>query len=43
MEIIAVGSRNFVEIVKGEPGMKAKGRRISGTADKSCPREPQAS
>jgi hypothetical protein len=26
---VAVGSRDFVEIIKEEPGMKAKGRRIS--------------
>ena len=42
-ENIAVGSRNFVEIIKGELGMKAKGRRISGTDEDSGLREPQAS
>jgi hypothetical protein len=30
-ESIAVESRSFVETAKGELGMKAKGRRISGT------------
>ena len=42
-ESIAVGSRNFVAIIKGELGMKAKGRRISGTDDESGLREPQSS
>ncbi|MGA7644322.1 MAG: hypothetical protein WBW56_19145, partial [Syntrophobacteraceae bacterium] len=42
-ESIAVGSRNFVEIVKGEIGINAKGRRISGTDEKSGLRQPQAS
>ncbi len=35
--------RNFVEIVKGELGMNAKERRISGTDEESGLREPQAS
>ena len=42
-ESIAVGSRNFVEIIKGELGINAKGRRISGTDEESGLREPQAS
>ena len=41
-ESIAVGSRNFVEIIKGELRMNAKGRRISGTDEESGLREPQA-
>ncbi|MGO9687795.1 MAG: hypothetical protein ACLP2X_04495, partial [Syntrophobacteraceae bacterium] len=40
---IAVGTRKFIEIIKGEPGMKVKGRWISGTDEESCLREPQAS
>jgi hypothetical protein len=35
--------RNFVEIIKRELGMNAKGRRISGTDEESGLREPQAS
>jgi len=42
-ESMAAGSRNFAEIVKGEPGMRAKGRRISGTDEESDLREPHAS
>ncbi len=39
---MAVGSRNFIEIMKGGPGMKTKGRRISGTHEESGLREPRA-
>jgi hypothetical protein len=42
-ENIAVGSRKFVESRKGEPGMKAEGRRICGTGEEAGLREPQAS
>ena len=42
-ESIAVGSRNFVEMVEGELGINAKGRRISGTDEESGLRQPQAS
>jgi putative transposase len=42
-ESIAVGSRNFVEMVKGELGINAKGRRISGTDEESGLRQPRAS
>lgn len=39
----AVGSWNFVEIIKAELGIKAKGRRISGADDQSGLREPDTS
>lgn len=42
-ESIAVGSRNFVEMVKGELRIKAKGRRISGTDEESGLRQSQDS
>jgi len=34
--------RKFVGVIKGEPGMKAKGRRICGTDDEPGLRELQA-
>ena len=42
-ESISVGSRKFVESIKIELRMKAKGRRICGTDDESSLRGPQAS
>jgi putative transposase len=41
-ESVAVGSREFVETVKGKLGIRAKRRRFSGTVDESMLREPQA-
>ncbi len=41
-ESIAAGSRNLVRIMKGEPGMGAKGGGISGTDGEPGLREPQA-
>ena len=41
-ESIAVGSRDFVDVVKRGLRVKAKGRRISGMGDYSELREPQA-
>jgi putative transposase len=41
-ESIAVGSRDFVETVKAKPGIRTKGRRISGMDDDSRFHEPQA-
>jgi len=40
---IAARSRKFVEVIKGEPGMKAKGRRICGTHGEPGLRNSQAS
>ena len=40
-ESIAVGSRDFVDVIKRGLGVKAKGRRISGMDDESALREPQ--
>jgi len=40
-EGIAVGNRDFVDIIKRGLGMKAKGRRIYGMDDESALREPQ--
>ena len=41
-ESVAVGSRNFVEILKSKLGVRAKRRRFSGTDDEAVLREPQA-
>ncbi len=41
-ESIAVGSRDFVEIVRAGLGIREKGRRISGTDGESNLSEPQA-
>ena len=41
-ESVAVGSRSFVETIKGKLGIRAKRRRFSGTDDESTLREPQA-
>ena len=41
-ESIAVGSRDFVDVIKRGLRVKAKGRRISGRDDDSELREPQA-
>ncbi len=41
-EGIAVGSRDFVDVIKRGLGMRAKGRRIYGMDDESALREPQA-
>jgi putative transposase len=35
-ESIAVGSRDFVDVIKRGLGVKAKGRRISGMDDESA-------
>ena len=40
--VIAIGSRNFVDVLKREPGVKAKGRRISGMDCESALRERQS-
>ncbi len=40
-ESIAVGSRDFVDVIRRGLGVKAKGRRISGMDDESALREPQ--
>jgi hypothetical protein len=40
---IAVGSKDFVESIKAGPGIRAKGRRISGVKADSSLREPQNS
>ena len=42
-ESVAVGSRDFVETIKAKLGIRAKGRRITGMAGRSCLSEPQAS
>jgi hypothetical protein len=39
----ALGNRNFIDIIKGELGMKAKRTKIFGTDDESSLREPLAS
>ena len=41
-ESVAVGSRSFVETIKGKLGVRAKRRRFSGTDDEATLREPQA-
>ncbi len=41
-ESVAVGSRDFVETIKGRLGVRAKRRRFSGTDVESTLREPQA-
>jgi putative transposase len=41
-ESVAVGSRDFVETIKGKLGVRAKRRRFSGTDDEATLREPQA-
>jgi REP element-mobilizing transposase RayT len=41
-ESVAVGSRNFVETIKGKLGVRAKRRRFSGTDEEATLREPQA-
>ena len=41
-ESVAVGSREFVETIKGKLGIRAKGRRISGIDGESSLRQPQA-
>ena len=42
-ESIAAGSRNFVEIIRGEPRMTAMRRRIPRTDEESGLSEPQVS
>jgi REP element-mobilizing transposase RayT len=41
-ESVAVGSRSFVETIKGKRGLRAKRHRFSGTDDEAMLREPQA-
>jgi hypothetical protein len=40
--VIAIGSWDFVDVLKPGPGVKAKGRRISGMDGESAPLEPPA-
>jgi putative transposase len=41
-ESVAVGSRDFVETIKGKLGVRAKRRRFSGTDDEATLREAQS-